>query len=78
MDQNDQEIVRGLMREMRRTLERRTLETAPDCDARLGMMSERVATLTAELSLPEILALSASQPPRRALFHTVPVKPECE
>lgn len=60
MDRNDQEIVRGLMREMWHTLHRRTPQTAPDCDARLNMMSERIATLTAECSMPEIMAISAS------------------
>jgi len=51
--------VRALMAEMRATLKRSTPFLRVDTDARMGLLSERVATLTAEMSLPEIMALSA-------------------
>lgn len=54
--------VKALMGEMWKVLARRTEQNAPDCDNRFALLSGRIGTLTAEMSVPDIMALSASVP----------------
>lgn len=55
-----EEMIRACLADMREALRNATPQTQVDADYRMGFLSERMATLTMEMSLPEIMALSAS------------------
>lgn len=60
-----EEMIRALLAEMREALRNATPQTRVDADYRIGFLSERVNTLTLEMSLPEIMAISAGSNPTR-------------
>lgn len=51
---NREEVVRGLLAEMRGELASRTLDNAPTVDARIYCLSHMVAYHARECSLPEL------------------------